>query len=176
MRVRHVKPRFADALVAGSLSALASPENGIYAGANLGTQQYPDTVNGISGNGSAISGKLYAGYQVNPNFAIETGIGELGSISNNSGQIDGHSQFLDAVSLLPLDNTWTLLGRLGVAHVRADTSPGNNGGNGFKVGLGLQYALTPNMAIRGEWARYQPNAFGDNPDTGQYTVGLSVGF
>jgi len=44
------------------------------------------------------------------------------------------------------------------------------------VGLGVQYALTQNVAIRGEWERYQLKAFGDNPNTGQYTVGLKVGF
>jgi len=176
MLVRPVQPLVAVALIAGSLSAFASPENGLYAGASLGTQQYPGTVNGISGDGSATSGKLYAGYQVNPNFAIEAGMAELGSISNNSGQIDGYSQFLDAVGLLPLDDKWTLLGRLGVAHVRVDTSQGDDDGTGLKVGLGVQYALTQNVAIRGEWERYQLKAFGDNPNTGQYTVGLKVGF
>ena len=176
MLVRHVKPLITAALVAGSLSAIASPENGLYAGASLGTQQYPDTVNGISADGSATSGKIYAGYQVNPNFAIEAGIAELGSISNDSGQINAHSQFLDAVGLLPLDDKWTLLGRVGVAHVRVNTSQGDDDGDGLKVGLGVQYALTPTMAIRGEWERYRLNAFGDNPNAGQYTVGLKVGF
>jgi OmpA-OmpF porin, OOP family len=176
MLVRHVKPLLAVALVAGSLSAIASPESGIYAGASLGTQKYPDTVNGISGNESATSGKLFAGYQVNPNFAIEAGLVKFGKVSNNSGQIDAHSQFLDAVGILPLDDKWSLLGRLGVAHVQVNTSQGDDGGNGLKAGLGVQYALANNMAIRGEWERYQLKTFSDTPDTNQYTVGLTVGF
>jgi len=176
MLVRHVKPLFAVALVAGSLSAIASPDNGLYAGASLGTQKYPDTVNGISGNDSATSGKLYGGYQVNPNLAIEAGLVKFGKVSNASGQIDADGQFLDAVATLPLNDKWSFLGRLGVAHVKVDTSQGNDGGNGLKAGLGVQYALANNMAIRGEWERYQLKTFGDTPDTNQYTVGLTVGF
>lgn len=176
MSVRNIKPIFAAALVAGSLSAMAAPVNGVYAGASLGTQQYPDMVNGVSGDGSATSGKIFAGYQINPNFAVEAGVAKLGSISNASGQIDGRSQFFDALGILPLNDKWSLLGRVGVAHVSVDTSQGNDDGTGLKVGLGAQYALTSNVAIRGEWERYQLKAFGDSPNTDQYTVGLKVAF
>ena len=176
MKVRNFKPLIAVVLVAGSLGAIAAPTDGLYAGASLGKSQYPDTVNGVAGNGSGVSGKVYGGYQVNPNFAVELGVAKLGDVSTPSGQMNGQSEFLDAVGTLPLSDKWSLLGRVGVAHVDLNTSLGNDSGNGLKVGLGAQYSLTGNVAIRGEWERYQMKVFGATPNADQYTVGLRVAF
>ena len=63
-----------------------------------------------------------------------------------------------------------------MAQVNLNTSFGDDSGNGLKVGLGAQYALTDKVSIRGEWERYQANVFGDKPNVDQYTVGLKVGF
>ncbi|MEO8119230.1 MAG: outer membrane beta-barrel protein [Rhodoferax sp.] len=172
MSIRNFKPLVALALVAGSLGAIAAPDSGFYAGASIGTPQYPDILNGVSGDGSAASGKVFGGYQVTPNFALEAGVAALGDIS----QMNGRSEFLDAIGNLPLNEKWSLLGRLGVAHVNLDTSLGNDSGNGMKTGLGVQYSLSSKVALRGEWERYQMNVFGDKPNVDQYTVGLRVGF
>ncbi len=176
MKVRNFKPLVAVALVAGSLGTIAAPTDGLYAGASLGTSQYPDTVNGVTGNGSDISGKVYGGYQVNPNFAVELGVAKLGDVSSSSGQMNGRSEFLDAVGTLPLSDKWSLLGRVGVAHVDLNTSLGNDSGNGLKVGMGVQYSLTSKVAIRGEWERYQMKVFDATPNADQYTIGLRVAF
>ena len=164
MKVRNFKPLVAVALVAGSLGTIAAPTDGLYAGASLGTSQYPDTVNGVTGN------------QVNPNFAVELGVAKLGDVSSSSGQMNGRSEFLDAVGTLPLSDKWSLLGRVGVAHVDLNTSLGNDSGNGLKVGLGAQYSLTSNVAIRGEWERYQMKVFDATTNADQYTIGLRVAF
>ena len=42
--------------------------------------------------------------------------------------------------------------------------------------LGAQYALTPKVALRAEWERYQTRAFNTKPDIDQYTVGVKVSF
>ena len=60
--------------------------------------------------------------------------------------------------------------------VNLDTSNGDSRGNGLKLGLGAQYSLTGNVALRGEWERYHPSAFGNKPNIDQYTVGVRVGF
>ena len=60
--------------------------------------------------------------------------------------------------------------------VNLDTSNGDSRGNGLKLGLGAQYSLTSNVALRGEWERYHPSAFGNKPNIDQYTVGVRVGF
>ena len=162
--------------MAARLGALSAHVEGLYVGASLGTPRYPDGVNGISGNGSGLSGKLFGGYQLAPNFALEAGAADLGHIDNGNGKVDGRSVFLDAVGIAPLNDKWSLLGRLGVAHVNLDTSAGDSGGSGLKLGLGAQYSLTSNIALRGEWERYHPSVFGDKPNIDQYTFGVRVGF
>ena len=171
-----IKPLLGTLLVAGSLGAMGAHAEGFYGGAGLGNQSYPDTVNGNSTNGSALSGKVYGGYQLNPNFGVEAGIAELGAVGSGSGKVDSYGTFVDAVGTLPLNEQWSLLGRAGVAHMQVNTPTGDDGGNGIKVGLGAQYALSKNLALRGEWERYQLTGFGANPNADQFTVGLKFGF
>ena len=155
---------------------IAAPIDAVYGGASLGTPRYEDSVNGVTGHGSDISGKLCGGYQFTPNFALEAGVAGLGHIDNATGRARGHGEYLDAVGIAPLNDKWSLLGRIGVAHVSLNTTNGDDSGNGLKLGLGAQYALTPKVALRAEWERYQPRTFGTRPDIDQYTVGIRVGF
>ncbi|HSW07340.1 outer membrane beta-barrel protein [Aquabacterium sp.] len=158
------------------LAALPAHAEGLYAGGALGTPRYPDAVNGISGNGSGLSGKLFGGYQFTPNLSLETGFAGLGHIDDGSGRVSGRAAYLDLLGTLPLNDKWSALGRLGVAHVKLDSSTGDSSGSGPKLGLGLQYALTTNVALRGEWERYHPSVFGEKPNIDQYTLGFRVGF
>ena len=176
MNARNFKPLIATLLAAGSLFGITAHAQSAYVGAGIGSQTYPSTLNGNDTSGSAVSGKIFGGYQLNKNFAVEAGITELGAVSNATGQIDSYGTYVDAVGILPLDEKWSLLGSLGVAHMSVNTPTGNDGGNGLKVGLGAEYALTKTVSLRGEWERYQLNAFGDTPNADQLTIGVKVGF
>lgn len=176
MYARKLKPVWATLLVAGSLVGMGAHAEGLYAGGSLGSQSYPNTLNGNPTSGSAVSGKIFGGYQLTPNFAVEAGVAELGNVNSGSGKVDSYGTYVDAVGILPLSPQWNVLGRLGVAHMAVNTPTGDDSGNGFKVGLGAEYALTKTVAIRGEWERYQLNAFGDKPTADQFTVGVKVGF
>jgi OOP family OmpA-OmpF porin len=176
MYARKLKPVLATLLVAGSLVGLGAHAEGLYVGGSMGSQSYPNTLNGNATSGSAISGKVYGGYTLNKNFAVEAGLTELGAVNNAAGQIDSYGTFVDAVGILPLSPQWNLLGRVGVAHMAVNTPTGNDGGNGFKAGLGAEYALTKTVALRGEWERYQLTGFGDKPNADQFTLGVKVGF
>lgn len=171
-----MKPLMAGLLVVGSLGAVAAHAEGAYVGGGIGGQTYPNTVNGNNTSGSATSGKIFGGYQFNKNFAVEGGLTELGSVNSTGGNVDSYGTYVDAVGILPLNDQWSLLGRAGVAHMQVNTPTGNDGGNGVKVGLGAEYALTKTVALRGEWERYQLTAFGGNPNVDQFTVGVKVGF
>jgi OOP family OmpA-OmpF porin len=48
-------------------------------------------------------------------------------------------------------------------------------GNSWKVGGGVQYNLTPNASIRGEYERYRFNVMG-SPKADLVTVGLNYRF
>lgn len=133
-------------------------------------------MNGIAGNGSGASGKVFGGYQFTPNFALEGGAVEFGRIRNSAGRVSSHGLFLDAVGIAPLNDKWSLLGRLGMSRVDFNTSAGKSNGNGIHAGLGAQYALTSRIALRAEWERSRPSVFGQKPDLDLYTVGVRVGF
>jgi OOP family OmpA-OmpF porin len=176
MNARTLTPVIAAALAATGLLALPAHADGIYVGGGLGVPHFGDTVNGVDGGSSGVSGKLFGGYQITPNFGVEAGFADLGRISNGSGTIRSHGEFVDAVGLLPLGGNFSLLGSVGVAHVNLDTSHGDASGAGLKLGLGGEYALSRNVSLRGEYEHYQPAAFGGHPAIGQYTFGVRVGF
>ena len=176
MNLRLLKPVLVAATAAGCLCTLSARAEGFYLGGNAGKPKYENGINGISGNSSDISGKLYLGYQFNANLALEAGASDLGSFEGSAGKVDGKSQFLDAVGILPMNDQWSLLGRLGWAHVALATSKGDAGGGTLKLGAGAQYALTSTVALRGEWERYRPDVFGTRANVDQYSVGVRVGF
>ena len=49
-------------------------------------------------------------------------------------------------------------------------------GLSWKVGLGLQYDLSKNVGIRGEWERYRFDALSVKDDTDLYTIGVNYRF
>ena len=59
MYARKLKPVLATLLVAGSLVGMGAHAEGLYAGGSLGSQSYPDTLNGNPTSGSAVGAKVY---------------------------------------------------------------------------------------------------------------------
>jgi OOP family OmpA-OmpF porin len=176
MFARKLKPLAAAALLAAGLVGASAHAEGFYGGGGIGGQTYPDNINGNSTSGSAVSGKIFGGYQLNPNFAVEAGVAELGNVNSGAGKVDSYGTFVDAVGIVPLNPQWSLLGRVGVAHMQVNTPTGDDGGNGLKVGLGAEYALSKTVAVRGEWERYELVSFGGRPVADQFTVGVKFGF
>jgi OOP family OmpA-OmpF porin len=138
--------------------------------------------------------KLYGGYQVNRNFAIEGGYFSLGDFGFTAstlapGTLRGNLRLqglnLDAVGTLPLTSKFSLTARVGLNY--ADTvdrfsgtgavnvrnpNPGTRETN-LKVGLGLQYALTDKWLVRADLERYRiDDAVGNHGDVDYLSVGL----
>jgi OmpA-OmpF porin, OOP family len=167
------------ALIAVLLSAGlgAAQAEGLYVGGNLGSPDYRNNVNGIEGSGSGVAGKLYGGYQITPNLAVEAGAFDLGHIDEASGKVKSHGVFLDGVASYEVAPHWAVLGRVGVAQGQINTSAGDDSSPALKLGAGLQYAINPNVSLRAEYEHYRfTNAFDTKPDVGQYSMGLKVGF
>lgn len=171
-----VKPVLTALLIAASLAAGAAHAEGAYVGGSIGMPDYKDSIRGISGDASGVSGKVYGGYQFTPNVAVEGGYADLGHVDRRDGSIHSHGEFLDAVGIAPLNNDWSLLGRVGVAHVDVNTSNGEDNGLALKVGVGAQYAIDSRTSVRGEWERYHTDVFDGKPDIDQYTVGVRIAF
>ena len=75
---------------------------------------------------------------------------------------------------------FSLLGRVGVYNGKADrTVNGVNDserGTDVKYGAGVQYDLSKNTAIRGEWERYRVKALDIKDNTDLFSVGVNYRF
>jgi OOP family OmpA-OmpF porin len=174
--------------------AMAQDQTGWYGGANIGrsgaTIDDARINSGLLGQGLGSTSitdrdrdtgyKIFGGYQLNRNLAVEAGYFDLGSFGYTattvptgslSGDIRVKGLNLDLVGILPLTGKLSALGRVGVTSVRttdnfsatgaarvpyADAHPSQRGTN-LKIGAGLMYDFTDSLAMRLEAERYRIN-------------------
>lgn len=143
--------------------------------------------------------KLFGGYRVNKNFALEAGyfnLGRFGYLTTTaplgtlSGNIKLQGVNFDGVGTLPITEQFSVFGRLGLNYaqardnfvstglvpVSANPNPSKNQVN-YKFGAGLQYDFTEALAMRLEAERYRINdAVGNKGDIDLYSLGLIYRF
>ena len=142
--------------------------------------------------------KAFGGYQFGRHFALEGGyfdLGEFGFTAQTlpSGTLSGQARFkgvnLDAVGILPLTDRFSALGRAGVHYTQTKTAFQDSGavrvsdpsrqqtGANYKVGVGLEYALTQQLGLRAELERYRlKDAVGNTGDVDLASLGLVYRF
>lgn len=143
-----------------------------------------------SGDNNATAYKLQAGYQVNSNLAIEGGYiyggkfnysataTNIAGVINATGKVTGWN--LIAVGILPLGNQFSGLGKLGVADVRSSatatlaglSASASTSKSDLTYGLGVKYAVTNAVFLRGDWDSYK----GSNSRSNVWTVGVGYKF
>jgi len=169
------KPVLAVAIVLGAVGAAHA--EGLYVGGNLGLPDYKSSVNGVSGDGSGVGGKVFGGYQITPNVAVEGGVFDLGHIDDESGKVNLRGAYADAVGSYEFAPKWSVLGRAGLAEGRFTTSSGDDNSPALKLGAGLQYDITNTVAVRAEYEHYHfSDAFDAKPKVGEYSLGVKLGF
>ena len=153
---------------------------GLYIGADLGHPQYGNSVNGIGGgdaNNGGVGAKLYGGYALTPNFALEGSLFRLGHSRASDGTVNTEGIGLDGVGNYMFAPQWSVLGRLGVAEARFKTSFGDDSSSALKMGAGIQYDWTKQVALRLQYERYHfLNAFEAKPNVGEFSAGVKVSF
>lgn len=165
--------------------------NAALLGAGLGTT-------GMSRDDKDTAYKIFGGYQFNPNFALEGGYFNLGKFGFTSttvptgtlhGQIKLQGVNLDLVGTLPLSERWSAIGRVGAQYAQArdsfsgtgavtvlNPSPSRNEIN-YKVGAGVQYAVSPSFLVRAEAEHYRINdAVGNHGGVNAVSVSLVFPF
>ena len=192
--------------------AMADDTAGWYMGGNVGqsraTVDDHRIINGLLIDGfttTAISHdehdlgyKLFAGYQFNKNFALESGYFDLGQFgftaaTQPTGTLSGNMKLrginLDAVGILPITDKFSAIGRIGVNYAETrdsftstgavhvlDPNPSKRDTN-YKFGVGLQYAFSESLAMRAEAERYRINdAVGNRGDIDLISLGLIYRF
>ena len=176
--------------VASSWVIAQDSTTGPYIGANLGTtraQFNNDSINStLAGQGFTVTSrtednsstgyKLFGGYQLNRNFAVEGGYFDLGRfnyavnttpLGSFSSDMRVRGLNLDLVGILPLSEQFSVFGRAGAAYAQSranftrtgalplNTAPSSRNETNLKLGLGMQYAFTEALALRAELERYR---------------------
>ncbi|MGX5915190.1 OmpA family protein [Aliidiomarina sp. Khilg15.8] len=188
------------ALLSLTVPAVAADNNGWYIGGGLGgafssiaereitadlaASGFETT--GFSDNDRDFGYKLFAGYQLNQNFAIEGGYFDLGDFdytatTSPDGSLRGALSFsgwnLDLVGMLPLTERSSLLARIGVHRGESNASFSGTGavnvltpdysnkGTDYKIGVGYQYQVNDAVSFRVEAERYRmDDAVGNSGD------------
>ncbi|HXU93676.1 MAG TPA: outer membrane beta-barrel protein [Gallionella sp.] len=163
-----MKKIVAVALLSAVVTLPAYAASGAYAGIKVGGTKVG--FNGLSKSSDTGYGVLL-GYQYNQNFAFEGEYNDLGRFT--TAAINGKSNVwgLSAVGILPLQDKFSVYGKLGLA--RSDTS--TSAATGTKrtaatYGLGGQYDATSMIGLRLSWERYGVGITGQNASDDLYSL------
>lgn len=153
-------------LTLASTVAFAENGSGFYIGGGVGYAGHNTDCEGISDCSTSHTGfKLLTGYQLTPNFAIESSYGDTGRTKGSVYGIDAslktRSFTIAAVGLYPVTKEAELFGKLGAHSTKTSYNIGFNGASesgsfnasGFLLGLGAQYRFTTSLIGRVEYER-----------------------
>ncbi len=200
---------------AQSSAGSPSARPGWYAAAELGSARSgfgSDNVasvlerQGLGGTGvtvdrTATDWSLYAGYRFTPYFSLEGGYVDLGRrefsaivAAPGTGTISGRSHpqglFVRAVGTLPINDAWSVFGRLGVANTRARLAASGTGSAASfdeqtrwhadaTFGFGAAWRVARNTDVLLTWDRWngiQPDYSGKDFKVDTVNVGLRYRF
>ncbi|MES1982366.1 MAG: outer membrane beta-barrel protein [Pseudomonadota bacterium] len=161
-------------LSATAIPAYAAVGDGtFYVGADVGQAKASGNVTTGANDTSNTAYGLSVGYQFNRNWAAELGYTDFGTLDYGAAAGGGNSKTnavsLSALGIWPLDNGFSLLGKLGVAGTSVDYSPALGGGStnrrtGAVVGLGGQYNFTTAFGVRVAYDRFWVGSSSNNTD------------
>lgn len=147
----------AAALGALSFGAQAAEPVGWYAGAGIGQSMIDEGWLDDEDTGF----QVYGGYQLHPNWGFELGYTDFGKIKYGGvASLDADTVSLVAVGTLPFTDNFSGYAKAGVHSWDADARAAGIGrasddGTDPTYGLGLQYRFTDNVALRGEYSRFE---------------------
>jgi OmpA-OmpF porin, OOP family len=160
-------------LAAPQAMAQAMPDRGWYVGGSFGQTTADEWCTGAPGvtitscEDTDTGWKLFGGYRINRNFAVEgsyidfgtfTGTATVGGSSANVSA-DATAWGIAAVGIFPVGNQFELFGKLGFVRGESEARVTIGGtsvdlgdeGTELHYGIGAIYNLTRNFGIRAEW-------------------------
>jgi opacity protein-like surface antigen len=184
----------ASAAVAGAAQAqdysTTAPRG--YVGLGVATADHDYSLagaNNVHSDGYKASAKVFGGYEFNNLWGVEAGYTDFAKSDFNyttpnglagKGNAEGHAYYLAGKASAPLNEQFSVFGKLGVENSRRsfNTNTGLSGGQndtGVYAGVGLQYNLNKQVALTAEYERYGKSAnFGAKPDV--WTVAARYAF
>lgn len=157
---------------------------GWYVGGSLGQSDISDIncPTGFSCDDKDTAWKIFGGYEINRNFAAEIGYSDLGEFNRSSAltnrSVEATAWELTGVGMFPLNNQFSLYGKLGLYYSETEVSGvGDDTNTDLTFGAGAQYNFSPTLGLRAEWQRYNDvsSPIGGS-DIDVWSLGLRVKF
>lgn len=175
------------AIVAALLPAVASAEGG-YIGGSIGQTEMDISdadkaelaAVGVSVDDTDTGFKLFAGYRINENFAVEGFYADLGEISATDGvdslNIESDSFGASVLGIIPVAENFDLFAKIGFHAWDAELSStvgvfASADGTDSIYGFGAAYTIEQ-VSFRAEFERYEL----DSEDVDMISAGIAVNF
>lgn len=126
-------------------------DSGVYIGVKAGSSK--KSVSGASETSNALG--VFGGYAFNPNFAVELGYTDLGSVASI---IEFTTVDVGAVGSFPISDQFSLYGKLGIASTDEKALGLSGKRTAATFGLGGQFNVTRSAGLR---LGYDRHSFGD---------------
>ena len=168
------------ALIAGFGAVSAAQAEGPYVGVGVSTVQHNYSISGTTGGDTdkyKTNGKLFGGFDFDKTWGVEAGYVDFRSAGRNftvgsaNGSVsgDGNSFYVAGKATAPINDQFSVFGKLGIARNKTSISASGLGlsgsGSDNKTeaygGLGAQFNISKQVALTLEWER-----FGKKPDLG----------
>ncbi|GGK07785.1 outer membrane beta-barrel protein [Luteimonas terricola] len=145
------------ALGAFAFGAQAAEPIGFYAGAGVGQSMVDEGALDDEDTGY----QVFGGYQFHPNWGVEVAYTDFGEVDAAGGLASLEADTVSAVMVgtLPFTDRFSGYAKAGFHSWDADARAGglraSDDGTDPTYGLGLQYRFTDNVALRGEYSRFE---------------------
>jgi len=165
-----------------ALSLLATPQSWargpFYVGASAGWSDidteiaFPGLITSGTADGKNTGYKIFGGYEFNPYFGVEISLVDLGKVKYSGsylgvpvtgGKVDVVGLNGSAVGIVPVSQSFSLFGKIGIFAWEADWSDFTGGvptkaqdnGADLSIGAGFTINFTKNFSARVEWERFK---------------------
>lgn len=178
----------AAAAIGSAQAATPGPYVGVGVASADHTYKLPGTVGGNT-DGFKASGKVFGGYEIDQTFGVEAGYTDFRKSSHDYTQngvpgraeSDGHSIYVAGKATAPINEQFSMFGKVGVANNKSTLTTSNALLNRSErktelyAGVGVQYHLNQKVALTAEYERYgKSKDFGAKADV--FTVGAKYAF
>ena len=157
------KASFAVVSVASFIAA-ASPAaaQDVYVGASLGAAKAKQICAGVdSCDPNKTSFRLFGGYQLHRNLAVEAGYHYFGTFVQDTRGVFTSAVDIVAVGSWPFTQALSVYGKAGGYVARTRSAPASEDNSDFVYGLGAEWKPFREWGLRGEWQRYYNLGGGD---------------
>ncbi|WP_426194614.1 porin family protein [Massilia sp. DWR3-1-1] len=163
---------FALIAATAAIGSAQAAQPGPYVGVGIANADHSASIPGTtssSSDGYKTSGKIFGGYEFDQTFGVEVGYTDFRSSDynytlngiNRTGTSDGKSYYVAGKASAPINEQFSVFGKLGAAQNKRNYSDSLLSGDTSKTelyaGVGAQYNFNPKVAVSLEYERYGKN-------------------